>query len=145
MCSGRIVNRTLFGASQRSPSQLRQAVDSLPLARHHAAAYPGASGSTRPKASIRVAPAVTFADPLEPLDWRRSVLRELADAEPRTYEIATSGDGSYSFTRCGLVRLELAGERLRSAPRNPRQIARFQAPQDSPSGARARACPGSAA
>jgi uncharacterized protein len=38
------------------------------------------------------------------------VVAEVADAEPRTYEIATSGEGSYSFTRCGLVRLELAGE-----------------------------------
>jgi uncharacterized protein len=32
------------------------------------------------------------------------------DAKPRTYEIATSGDGTYSFTRFGAVRFELGGE-----------------------------------
>jgi uncharacterized protein len=38
------------------------------------------------------------------------VLVPLEDAEPRTYEIATSGDGSYSFTRFGVLRFELGGE-----------------------------------
>lgn len=32
------------------------------------------------------------------------------DAEPQTYEIATSGDGSYSFTRFGIVRFDLSGK-----------------------------------
>ena len=31
------------------------------------------------------------------------------DTEPQTYEISTSGDGSYDFTRRGVVRFELAG------------------------------------
>jgi len=37
------------------------------------------------------------------------VVAEVEQAEPRTYEIATSGDGAYSFTRFGIVRFELAG------------------------------------
>jgi uncharacterized protein len=38
------------------------------------------------------------------------VLAEVEEAEPRTYEIATSGDGAYSFTRFAVIRLELEGE-----------------------------------
>jgi uncharacterized protein len=38
------------------------------------------------------------------------VLAETRHAEPRTYEIATSGDGSYSFTRFGTAFFELYGE-----------------------------------
>jgi uncharacterized protein len=37
------------------------------------------------------------------------IVAEVTDAAPRTYEIATSGDGSYSFTRSGVLRFELAG------------------------------------
>jgi uncharacterized protein (DUF1684 family) len=38
------------------------------------------------------------------------VLARVEDAEPRTYEIATSSDGSYSFTRFGALQFELGGE-----------------------------------
>jgi uncharacterized protein len=38
------------------------------------------------------------------------ILAPLEDAEPRTYEIATSGDGSYSFTRFAVLRFQLGGE-----------------------------------
>jgi uncharacterized protein (DUF1684 family) len=34
-------------------------------------------------------------------------LAEVGEAEPRTYEIATSGEGAYSFTRIGLAAFEL--------------------------------------
>jgi hypothetical protein len=37
------------------------------------------------------------------------VLAAVADAERRTYEIATSGDEPYSFTRFATARFELAG------------------------------------
>jgi uncharacterized protein len=37
------------------------------------------------------------------------VLADVKDAEPKTYEIATSGDGSYSFTKFGVAAFELEG------------------------------------
>lgn len=40
------------------------------------------------------------------------VLGDVDEAEPKRYEIATSGDGSYAFTRFGVAGLELGGERL---------------------------------
>ena len=40
------------------------------------------------------------------------VLAEVAPAEPERYDIATSGDGSYSFTRFGEARFELGGRPL---------------------------------
>jgi uncharacterized protein len=47
-------------------------------------------------------------------DYDRSarVLAEVSEAEPKTYEIGTSGDGAYAFTRFGLARFELGGEAL---------------------------------
>lgn len=38
------------------------------------------------------------------------VTAEVAEAEPRTYEIGTSGDGAYSFTRFGTAGFELGGD-----------------------------------
>jgi uncharacterized protein (DUF1684 family) len=40
------------------------------------------------------------------------VLGEVVEAEPQTYEIATSGDGSYSFTRYATTSFELRGSML---------------------------------
>jgi uncharacterized protein len=40
------------------------------------------------------------------------VLAEVAPAEPERYDIATSGDGSYSFTRFAEARFQLHGESL---------------------------------
>src|SRR5947208_1011551 len=40
------------------------------------------------------------------------VLAEVAPAEPERYDIATSGDGSYSFTRFAEARFELGGQAL---------------------------------
>ncbi len=40
------------------------------------------------------------------------VLARVEASEPRTYEIATSGDGSYSFTRFGTASFELRGRPL---------------------------------
>jgi uncharacterized protein len=40
------------------------------------------------------------------------VLAEVAPAEPERYDIATSGDGSYSFTRFAEARFELKGQEL---------------------------------
>ena len=38
------------------------------------------------------------------------VFAEVDQAEPRTYEIGTSGDGAYSFTRVGTANFELGAE-----------------------------------
>jgi uncharacterized protein len=40
------------------------------------------------------------------------VAAEIEESEPHTYEIATSGDGSYSFTRFATASFELHGESL---------------------------------
>ncbi len=40
------------------------------------------------------------------------VLAEVAETEPKRYEIGTSGDGSYAFVRFALASFELVGERL---------------------------------
>ena len=40
------------------------------------------------------------------------VLGEVEAAEPRRYEIGTSGDGTYTFSRFAVTRFELAGEAL---------------------------------
>jgi uncharacterized protein (DUF1684 family) len=40
------------------------------------------------------------------------VLGNVAPADPRTYEIATSGDGTYEFTRFGTAAFELQGREL---------------------------------
>jgi uncharacterized protein (DUF1684 family) len=42
-------------------------------------------------------------------DPRARVLAEVAEAEARTYEIGTSGEGAYSFTRFGTAAFELNG------------------------------------
>ncbi len=49
--------------------------------------------------------------PLFEYDPAARALGELREAEPRTYEIATSGEGSYSFTRIGVAGFELDGEK----------------------------------
>jgi uncharacterized protein (DUF1684 family) len=43
-------------------------------------------------------------------DYR--VLAEVESADPHTYEIATSGDGAYEFTRFGTAAFELHGRQL---------------------------------
>ena len=40
------------------------------------------------------------------------VLGDVEEAEPRRYEIGTSGDGTYAFSRFAVTRFELAGEAL---------------------------------
>ena len=40
------------------------------------------------------------------------VLAEVAEAEPKRYEIGTSGDGAYAFTRFATAEFELGGEPL---------------------------------
>lgn len=45
-------------------------------------------------------------------DLSARVLAEVEDAEAEHFEIQTSGDGTYGFTRFGTARFELMGERL---------------------------------
>lgn len=46
-------------------------------------------------------------------DPQARVLADVEDAEPEHFDIQTSGDGTYGFTRFGVAGFELAGERLR--------------------------------
>jgi uncharacterized protein (DUF1684 family) len=48
--------------------------------------------------------------PFYDYDPAARALADVGEAEPRTYEIATSGEGAYSFTRVGVATFELGGE-----------------------------------
>lgn len=48
--------------------------------------------------------------PYHEYDSAARVLADVDDADPRTYEIPTSGEGTFSFTRVALARFELGGE-----------------------------------
>jgi uncharacterized protein (DUF1684 family) len=71
--------------------------------------------ATHPQSPVPAADRASFAGlPFFDYDPAARVLAEARQAEPESYEIATSGEagGSYRFTRVATVAFELAGEPL---------------------------------
>jgi hypothetical protein len=67
--------------------------------------------STHPQSPLPPERRAVFAGlPYFDYDTAMRVRGEVADAEPRRYEIGTSGDGAYAFTRFATARFELGGQ-----------------------------------
>jgi uncharacterized protein (DUF1684 family) len=69
--------------------------------------------ATHPQSPIIAEARRTFRGlPYFDYDPAMRVLAEVAPAEARRYDITTSGDGSYTFTRYGIASFEIGGRSL---------------------------------